>query len=55
MIETMELFPGVFLGWYQAPRFKQSCRSLQRIRPMCRREAAMNALLPNLRLLFFGL
>lgn len=46
MIEGTELFPGVFLRCFQESRFKQSCLSLQLVRPMCRQEAAMNALLP---------
>lgn len=46
MIETFTLFPGVTLRCYPDQRFKQSCLSLQLVRPMCRREAALNALLP---------
>ena len=46
MIETFTLFPGVTLRCYPDQRFKQSCLSLQLVRPMCRQEAALNALLP---------
>lgn len=46
MIHTFELFPGVTLRCYPDHRFKHSCLSLQLVRPMCREEAAFNALLP---------
>ena len=46
MIDTFELFPGVTLRCYPDQRFKHGCLSLQLIRPMCREEAALNALLP---------
>ena len=46
MIETLTLHPGVTLRCLRDDRFKQSCLSLQLVRPMCREEAAMNALLP---------
>ena len=46
MIEVTELFPGITLRCCRDPRFKQSCLSLQLLRPMCREEAALNALLP---------
>ena len=46
MIHTFELFPGVTLQCYPDQRFKHSCLSLQLVRPMCREEAALNALLP---------
>ena len=46
MIHTFELFPGVTLRCYPDDRFKHSCLSLQLVRPMCREEAAFNALLP---------
>jgi len=46
MIQTIPLFPGVTLQCFCDHRFKHSCLSLQLIRPMCREEAAMNALLP---------
>ena len=46
MIQTFELFPGVTLRCFPDERFKQGCMSIQFIRPMCREEAALNALLP---------
>ena len=46
MIETLTLHPGVTLRCFRDTRFKQSCLSVQLVRPMCRQEAAMNALLP---------
>ena len=46
MIQTIELFPGVTLRCCRDERFKQGVLSLQFLRPMCREEAALNALLP---------
>ena len=46
MIETISLSPGVTLRHFRDPRFKQGCLTFQLVRPMCSREAAMNALLP---------
>ena len=46
MIKTIELFPGVTLRCCRDERFKQGVLSLQFLRPMCREEAALNALLP---------
>ena len=46
MIETMELMPGVTLRCCPDRRFKQGGLSLQLVRPMCRKEAALNALIP---------
>ena len=46
MIKTIELFPGVTLRCCRDERFKQGALSLQFLRPMCREEAALNALLP---------
>lgn len=46
MIQTMQLFPGVTLRCFRDDRFKQGCLSLRLVRPMCREEAALNALLP---------
>lgn len=46
MIQTYELSPGVTLRCYTDTRFKHGSLSLQLVRPMCREEAAMNALLP---------
>lgn len=46
MIKTIELFPGVTLRCCRDDRFKQGVLSLQFLRPMCREEASLNALLP---------
>ena len=46
MIKTIELFPGVTLRCFRDDRFKQGALSLQFLRPMCKEEAALNALLP---------
>ena len=46
MIKTLTLHPGVTLRCLRDDRFKQSCLSIQLVRPMRREEAAMNALLP---------
>ena len=43
---TTTIFPGITLRCYPDRRFKQGALSLQFIRPMCREEAARNALLP---------
>ena len=47
MIRTIELIPGVMLRCFSDDRFKQEGISLQWIRPMCKEEAALNALLPT--------
>ena len=46
MIETIELMPGVTLRCCPDRRFKQGGLSLQLVRPMCREEAGLNALIP---------
>ena len=46
MIQTIQLTPGVTLRCYPDNRFKKCAISLQLLRPMCREEAAKNALLP---------
>lgn len=46
MLKTIELFPGVTLRCCRDDRFKQGVLSLQFLRPMCREEATLNALLP---------
>ena len=46
MIETRKLSPGVTPRCFQDRRFKQGCLSIQLLRPMCREESAMNAILP---------
>ena len=47
MIKTLELYPDITLRCYQDDRFKQGALSIQFLRPMCREEAALNALLPT--------
>ena len=47
MIETISLLPGITLRVCRDTRFKQGCLSFQLVRPMCREEAALNALLPS--------
>ena len=46
MIQTLTLSPGITLRCFPDSRFKQGTFSLQLVRPMCREEAALNALLP---------
>lgn len=46
MIEEITLGAGIILRCCRDDRFKQGCLSLQFVRPMDAREAAMNALLP---------
>ena len=46
MIHQTELLPGITLRCFPDDRFKQSCLSIQLVRPLCAREAAMNALVP---------
>ena len=45
MIQTIQLTPGVVLRHYPDQRFKTAVISVQLLRPMCREEAALNALL----------
>lgn len=45
-MEILELSGGVTLRCFQDDRFKQSAISIQFVRPMCKEEAALNALLP---------
>lgn len=47
MITTKKLSDGVTLRCFTDHRFKQNCLSLQFLRPMCREEAAKNALIPS--------
>ena len=47
MIKTIELFPGITLRCFRDDRFKQGALSLQFLRPMCKEEASLNALLPS--------
>ena len=46
MTQTFALFPGITLRCFPDDRFKHGCVSIQLVRPMCREEAALNALLP---------
>lgn len=46
MIQTTQLFPGITLRCFPDERFKQSCLSIQLVRPLRHEEAAMNALIP---------
>jgi predicted Zn-dependent peptidase len=46
MIEMTELLPGITLRCFPDDRFKQSCLSIQLVRPLLSEEAAMNALIP---------
>ena len=48
MITTKKLSPGITLRCFTDRRFKQSCLSLQFLRPMRREEAAKNALIPSI-------
>ena len=46
MIQTNELQPGVTLRCIPDSRFHQGCLSFHLIRPVCREEAALNAIIP---------
>ena len=46
MTQTFSILPGITLRCVSGHRFKHGCMSIQLVRPMCRREAALNALLP---------
>ena len=46
MIQTIDLFPGITLRCCRDERFKQGILTVQFLRPMCKEEAALNALLP---------
>ena len=46
MIEITELLPGITLRCFPDDRFKQSCLSIQLVRPLRYEEAALNALIP---------
>ena len=47
MTERIELLPGVFLQTMQTDKFKTGCISVNFLRPLCREEASLNALLPS--------
>ncbi len=46
MTQIFPISPGITLNCFSDHRFKHGCMSIQLVRPMCRHEAAMNALLP---------
>lgn len=46
MTQTFDLLPGITLRCFPDHRFKHGCMSIQLVRPMCKEEAALNALLP---------
>ena len=50
MIETTQILPGVMLRYCRDTRFKQGRITFQFVRPMDAREAAKNALLPDVML-----
>lgn len=45
--QRIELMDGVFLTLIPTDKFKTNCLSLSLLRPLCRQEAALNALLPD--------
>ncbi|MDD6024017.1 MAG: pitrilysin family protein [Oscillospiraceae bacterium] len=45
--QRIELLPGVFLTVLHTDKFKTNCLSLNLLRPLCREEASLNALLPD--------
>ncbi len=45
-MKTIEMFDAVVLRCFPENKFKQNCLSVQFLRPMCREEAALNALIP---------
>ena len=47
MIQIFERYPGITLRCFPDQRFKQGCFSVQFVRPMCREESALNALIPT--------
>lgn len=47
MLSVKQLYPGITLRCYTDTRFKQGRLSVQFVRPMCRQEAALNALIPS--------
>ena len=46
MVQTISIAEGITLRCFRDSRFKQSCLTVQFVRPMCQEEAAYNALLP---------
>ncbi len=47
MIQICQLQPGIILRCCTDTRFKMNCLTVQLVRPLCRQEVAMNALLPS--------
>ena len=47
MERGIQILPGVNLTLVQTDQFKTGCFSVNLVRPLCREEAALNALLPN--------
>lgn len=45
--QRIQLLPGVYLTVLSTNKFKTNCLSLNLLRPLCREEAAYNALLPD--------
>ena len=48
MDHRTEILPGVYLTAVQSDKFKTGCFSLNFLRPMCKKEAAANALVPGI-------
>lgn len=47
MEQRIALMPGVYLTAVQTDKFKTGCFSINFLRPMCREEAGLNALIPS--------
>lgn len=47
MNNRIELLPGIFLTAIKTDKFKTGCMSVNFLRPLCRQEAAQNALIPD--------
>ncbi len=45
--QRFQLLPGVYLTVLSTDKFKTNCLSLNLLRPLCKEEAALNALLPD--------
>ena len=46
-MKRIMVMPGVFLNASRSEKFKTGCFSVNLLRPLCRKEAAMNALFPS--------
>ena len=53
-IKRIMLMPGVHLTGITTDKFKTSCLSLNLLRPLCKEEASLNALLPDVLLGMFN-